>query len=141
MERTGGEPDVVGLDKATGELLFVDCSAESPKGRRSICFDDQALQERREHKPADSAASMAKAMGIELLTEEEYRTLQQLGEFDTKTSSWVQTPAVSGTSVAPCSATVATIPFSSTTTAPSRTTRRAASAAACGCEAASPQNH
>lgn len=93
MERTGGEPDVVGLDKATGELLFVDCSAESPKGRRSICFDDQALQERREHKPADSAASMAKAMGIELLTEEEYRTLQQLGEFDTKTSSWVQTPA------------------------------------------------
>lgn len=93
MERTGGEPDVVGVDVDTGELLFVDCSAESPKGRRSICFDDQALQERREHKPADSAANMAKAMGIELLSEEEYRSLQQLGEFDTKTSSWVQTPA------------------------------------------------
>jgi Protein of unknown function (DUF4256) len=92
MERTGGEPDVVGLDK-TGEYVFYDCSAESPKGRRSVCYDGQALQSRKEHKPANSAIGMATAMGIEILTEEEYRNLQQLGKFDTKTSSWVKTPS------------------------------------------------
>jgi hypothetical protein len=93
MERTGGEPDVVGRDDTTGEFAFVDCSAESPKGRRSVCYDAEALEARKEHKPADSAVNMAKTMGIELLSEEEYRKLQQLGEFDTKTSSWVKTPA------------------------------------------------
>ena len=93
MERTGGEPDVVGFDKKTGEYLFYDCSAESPKGRRSICYDRAALDARKEHKPSDSAMNMAAAMGVELLTEEQYRALQQLGEFDTKTSSWVKTPA------------------------------------------------
>jgi hypothetical protein len=92
MERTGGEPDVVGRDATTGEFIFVDCSAESPKGRRSVCFDREARDARKEHKPADSAMNMAVAMGIELLSEEEYRQLQQLGEFDTKTSSWVKTP-------------------------------------------------
>ena len=93
MERTGGEPDVIGQDRKSGEFIFVDCAAESPKGRRSVCFDAQALEERKEHKPKDSATNMAKNMGIELLTEDEYRSLQELGEFDTKTSSWVQTPA------------------------------------------------
>ena len=93
MERTGGEPDVVGRDASSGEFTFVDCSAQSPKGRRSVCFDREALEARKEHKPADSATDMAAAMGIELLTEEEYRELQKLGEFDTKTSSWVKTPA------------------------------------------------
>ena len=93
MERTGGEPDVVGRDEATGELIFVDCSAESPKGRRSVCYDRDALEARKKHKPEDSALNMAAAMGIDLLTEEEYRELQQLGEFDTKTSSWVRTPS------------------------------------------------
>lgn len=93
MERTGGEPDVVGYDKATGEYIFYDCSAESPKSRRSVCYDDEALEARKEHKPAASAMDMAATMGIELLTEEEYRALQSLGTFDTKTSSWVQTPA------------------------------------------------
>lgn len=93
MERTGGEPDVVARDETSGEVTFVDCSAESPKGRRSVCFDRAALEARKEHKPADSAMNMAAAMGIELLTEEEYRELQKLGEFDRKTSSWVQTPA------------------------------------------------
>lgn len=92
MERTGGEPDVVGEDKASGELIFVDCSAESPKGRRSICYDREALDSRKEYKPADSAMDMAAAMGIELLTEEQYRELQKLGTFDLKTSSWVKTP-------------------------------------------------
>jgi hypothetical protein len=92
MERTGGEPDVVGHDKKTGEYIFYDCSAESPKGRRSICYDREALETRKEHKPKDSAVSMAAAMGIELLTEDQYRELQKLGEFDTKTSSWVKTP-------------------------------------------------
>jgi hypothetical protein len=92
MERTGGEPDVVGRDEKTGELLFVDCAAESPKGRRSLCFDQEALDARKEHRPADSAMNLAAAMGIELLSEEEYRELQRLGEFDTKTSSWVSTP-------------------------------------------------
>ena len=93
MEMTGGEPDVVGHDKVTGEYIFYDCSAESPKGRRSLCYDRQALDERKEHKPANSAIDMAAAMGIELLTEERYRELQKLGEFDTKTSSWIITPA------------------------------------------------
>ena len=92
MERTGGEPDVVGHDKKTGGYIFYDCSAESPKGRRSICYDREALNSRKEHKPANSAMDMAADMGIELLTEEQYRELQQLGKFDTKTSSWVRTP-------------------------------------------------
>lgn len=92
MEETGGEPDVVGQDKKTGEYIFYDCAVESPKGRRSICYDDEALAARKEHKPADSATNMAKEMGIEILSEEEYRALQQLGEFDEKTSSWIKTP-------------------------------------------------
>jgi len=92
MEITGGEPDVVGHDKKTGEYIFFDCSAESPKGRRSVCYDDQALASRKENKPKSSATDMAAAMGIELLTEDQYRELQQLGDFDTKTSSWVHTP-------------------------------------------------
>jgi|SRR5580692_9705903 hypothetical protein len=93
MERTGGEPDVVGHDQKAGEYIFYDCSAESPKGRRSICYDGEALESRKEHKPGDSAMGMAAAMGIELLTEEQYRELQKLGDFDTKTSSWVKTPS------------------------------------------------
>src|SRR5436190_15419049 len=92
MEETGGEPDVVGYDKKTGEYIFYDCSAESPKGRRSICYDHEALEARKEHKPENSAVEMAADMGIELLTEEQYRELQGLGNFDTKTSSWVKTP-------------------------------------------------
>jgi hypothetical protein len=93
MERTGGEPDVVGHDKKTGEYIFYDCSPESPKDRRSLCYDREALDSRKEHKPKDSAVDMAAVMGIELLTEEQYRELQQLGDFDTKTSSWVKTPS------------------------------------------------
>ena len=93
MEKTGGEPDVVGEDKKTGEYIFYDCSAESPKGRRSVCYDREALESRKEHKPKDNALDMAARMGIELLTEEQYRELQKLGEFDTKTSSWVKTPS------------------------------------------------
>jgi hypothetical protein len=93
MERTGGEPDVVGFDKKTGEYIFYDCSAESPKGRRSVCYDRQALESRKEHKPENNAIDMAAAMGIELLTEEQYRELQKLGNFDTKTSSWITTPS------------------------------------------------
>ena len=93
MERTGGEPDVVGHDKKTGEFIFYDCSAESPKERRSLCYDREALKSRKENKPKDSALDMASAMGIELLTEEQYRELQKLGEFDNKTSSWVKTPS------------------------------------------------
>jgi Protein of unknown function (DUF4256) len=93
MERTGGEPDVVGHDKKTGEYIFHDCSAESPRGRRSVCYDREALESRKEHKPEDNAIDMAAAMGIELLTEEQYRELQKLGDFDTKTSSWVKTPS------------------------------------------------
>ena len=92
MEETGGEPDVVGFDKKTGEYLFFDCTPESPKGRRSVCYDHEALESRKEHKPDDSAVGMAEDMGIELLNEEQYRTLQQLGKFDTKTSSWILTP-------------------------------------------------
>jgi hypothetical protein len=93
MERTGGEPDVVGHDKKTGEYIFYDCSAESPKGRRSLCYDRQALESRKEHKPENNAIDMATAMGIELLTEEQYRELQKLGNFDPKTSSWITTPS------------------------------------------------
>ena len=93
MESTGGEPDVVGQDAKTGEYLFYDCSAESPKGRRSLCYDRQAWQARRENRPENTAMDVAAAMGVELLTEAQYRALQQLGEFDTKTSSWVKTPA------------------------------------------------
>ena len=93
MEETGGEPDVVGHDNDSGEYIFYDCAAESPKGRRSLCYDLQAWESRKEHKPADSAMEMATAMGIEILTEAQYRELQQLGNFDTKTSSWVKTPA------------------------------------------------
>ena len=93
MEETGGEPDVVGHDKKTGEYIFYDCSAESPKGRRSLCYDHEALEKRKEHKPEDSAINMAADMGIEILSEEEYKELQKLGNFDTKTSSWVKTPS------------------------------------------------
>ena len=92
MENTGGEPDVTGFDKKTGGYIFCDCSAESPKGRRSVCYDRTALESRKEHKPAHSAVDMAAAMGIELLTEETYRQLQELGPFDLKTSSWILTP-------------------------------------------------
>jgi Protein of unknown function (DUF4256) len=93
MEATGGEPDVVGYDKDTDEYIFYDCSAESPKGRRSVCYDREALEARKKHKPENSALDMATEIGIELLTEEQYRALQELGNFDLKTSSWVQTPA------------------------------------------------
>ena len=93
MERTGGEPDVVGHDKKTGEYIFYDCAAESPKDRRSLCYDRKALDARKENKPKDSAMDVAAAMGVELLTEEQYRELQKLGNFDTKTSSWIKTPA------------------------------------------------
>ena len=93
MERTGGEPDVVGQDKKTGEYIFFDCSAESPEGRTSVCYDREGLDSRKEHKPKNNAMDMAAAMGIELLTEEQYRELQKLGDFDTKSSSWVKAPA------------------------------------------------
>jgi len=93
MESTGGEPDVVGHDKKTGEYIFYDCSAETPKGRRSICYDHEALESRKEHKPGNSAMEMAADIGIEILTEEEYRGLQKVGKFDTKTSSWIKTPS------------------------------------------------
>lgn len=93
MEASGGEPDVVNFDKKTGEFIFYDCATESPKGRRSFCYDQEALDSRKEHKPANSAIGMATAIGIEILTEEQYRELQKLGTFDTKTSSWIKTPA------------------------------------------------
>ena len=93
MERTGGEPDVVGHNKATGEYMFYDCSAESPKGRTSVCYDREGLESRTEHQPKTTAMDMAAAMGVELLTEEQYRELQELGEFDTRSSSWVKTPS------------------------------------------------
>ena len=93
MEISGGEPDVVGFDKKTGEYIFYDCSAESPNGRRSICYDGEALEARKENKPKNNAMDLAEAMGIEILTEEQYREMQKLGNFDTKTSSWVKTPA------------------------------------------------
>ncbi|WP_321475862.1 DUF4256 domain-containing protein [uncultured Paludibaculum sp.] len=92
MERTGGEPDVLGRDETTAEFIFCDCSAESPKGRRSLCYDREALESRKQHKPENSALDMATAMGIEILTEDQYRELQRLGTFDTKTSSWIRTP-------------------------------------------------
>ena len=92
MEETGGEPDIVAYDEKTGEYTFYDCAAESPKGRRSLCYDNAAWESRKEHKPADNAIEMATAMGIEMLTEAQYRALQQFGNFDTKTSSWVKTP-------------------------------------------------
>lgn len=92
MEKSGGEPDVIGYDESTDEYIFCDCSAESPKGRRSVCYDSEALESRKEHKPANSAIAMAQEMGIEVLTEEQYRGLQTLGSFDTKTSSWISTP-------------------------------------------------
>lgn len=92
MELSGGEPDVIGVDKVTGEFIFCDCSPESPAGRRSVCYDHDALEKRKEHKPKDSALNMAEELGIELLSEEQYRELQKLGSFDTKTSSWIQTP-------------------------------------------------
>jgi hypothetical protein len=93
MERTGGEPDVAGHDKKTGEYIFVDCSAQSPEGRTSICYDREGLESRKEHRPKNNALDLAAAMGVELLTEEQYRELQKLGDFDTKSSSWVKTPA------------------------------------------------
>ncbi len=93
MEETGGEPDVIGYDRKTDEYIFFDCSSESPNGRRSICYDNEALEARKEHKPKNSAVEMASEMGIDLLTEEQYRALQQIGTFDTKTSSWIATPA------------------------------------------------
>ena len=93
MEETGGEPDIVGFDTQTGEYIFYDCAAESPKNRRSLCYDLEAWESRKEHKPKDNAVDMATAMGIELLSEEQYRALQELGEFDTKTSSWIKTPS------------------------------------------------
>ena len=93
METTGGEPDVIGHDRKTGEFIFYDCSAESPKGRRSLCYDREALENRKENKPEGNAIDSAAAMGVELLTEDEYRELQKLGRFDTKTSSWVKTPS------------------------------------------------
>ena len=92
METTGGEPDVVGVDKKTGEFIFYDCAAESPKGRRSLCYDRQALESRKENKPANNALDMAAEMGIQILSEEQYRALQKLGDFDMKTSSWIETP-------------------------------------------------
>ena len=93
MEESEGEPDVIAFDKTTGEYIFYDCSIESPKGRRSICYDNEALESRKEHKPKNSAIEMAKDMGIELLTEDQYRELQNIGDFDTKTSSWIKTPS------------------------------------------------
>ena len=93
MEKSGGEPDIVGHDRKTGEYIFYDCSPDSPKGRRSLCYDGEALESRKEHKPANSAMDVATAMGVELLTEEQYRALQKLGSFDMKTSSWVKTPS------------------------------------------------
>ena len=92
MEKTGGEPDVIGIDKKTGEYLFIDCAAESPKGRRSICYDRKALESRKEYKPVTNAVDLAAEIGIDILNEEQYRALQQLGQFDTKTSSWILTP-------------------------------------------------
>ena len=100
MEKTGGEPDVVGLDKKTGEYIFFDCSPESPKGRAAVCYDREGLESRKEHRPKNTAIDMATAMGVELLTEEQYHQLQKLGEFDTKTTTWVKTPLIFGNSAA-----------------------------------------
>ncbi len=117
MERTGGEPDVVGHDKKTGEYIFYDCSVESPKGRRSVCYDREALESRKEHKPENNAVDMATDMGIELLTEEQYRELQKLGIFDTKTSSWVKHLLILENSVVLSFVIAATAKFSCITTA------------------------
>src|SRR6184192_1813796 len=116
MERTGGEPDVIGHDKKTGEYIFYDCSAESPKGRRSVCYDREALESRKEHKPEDNAIDMATAMSIELLSEEQYRELQELGNFDTKTSNWIKTPSDIKNSGAPSFVIAATTVSSCITT-------------------------
>ena len=121
MERTGGEPDVVGQDKKTGEFIFYDCSAESPKGRRNVCYDREALESRKEYKPENNAVDLAAVMGIELLTEEQYRELQKLGNFDTKTSSWVKTPPATENSAALSFVIAATTLFSCITTARNRT--------------------
>jgi hypothetical protein len=121
MERTGGEPDVVGHDNKTGEIIFFDCSAESPQGRRSVCYDRKGLESRKEHKPKNNAIDMAAAMGIELLTEEQYRELQKLGNFDTKTSSWVKRLLKSEGSAARSFVTAVTIMSSRTTTVRSLT--------------------
>ena len=126
MERTGGDPDVIGHDKKTGEYIFYDCAAESPQGRRSLCYDREALESRKEHKPKNNAMDMAGAMGIELLTEEQYRELQKLGTFDTKTSSWVKTPAAVRKLGGALFATAATTRFSSITTARNLIMRRGA---------------
>jgi len=111
MEMTGGEPDVVGYDKKAGEYIFYDCAAESPKGRRNVCYDHEALEARKQHKPGDSAVNMAANMGIELLTEEQYRELQKLGNFDAKTQSWIMTPADIRKLGAPCFAIAVTIMY------------------------------
>jgi hypothetical protein len=132
MERTGGEPDVVGHDKKTGEYIFYDCSAESPKGRRSVCYDHEALESRKEHKPGDSALDMAAAMGIELLSEELYRELQKLGNCDTKTSSWVKTPSAIRKLGGALFAIAATILFSCITTVQNLTMRLGGFVVACG---------
>lgn len=132
MEQSGGEPDVVGTDRATGECLFMDCSAQSPKGRRSVCYDREALEARKEHKPRASALGMAAAMGAALLTVEDYQQLQALGEFDTTTSSWVQTPARSGSLAARSSAIADTTRSSCITTGPSPTMPLGDSAAPSG---------
>ena len=121
METTGGEPDVVGKDPQTGEILFFDCSPETPKGRTSICYDREGLESRKEHPPKNNAMDLAAAMGVELLTEEQYRELQELGEFDRKTSSWVKTPADIRNSVVPFLVTAASAACSFITTARSPT--------------------
>ena len=123
MERTGGEPDVIGHDKKTGDYIFYDCSSETPKGRCSLCYDREALEKRKVHKPGGSAVNMADAMGIELLSEEQYRELQELGEFDRKSSSWVKTRPRSGTWEALFFAIGASIRYSFITTARSLTTQ------------------
>ena len=133
MERTGGEPDVVGMDPKTGEFIFYDCSAESPKGRRSLCYDRAALDSRKENKPNGSAVDMASSIGIEILTEEQYRGLQKLGNFDLKTSSWVKTPAMIRKLGGALFAIAALTRFSCITTARNLTTRQGASVPRCGC--------
>lgn len=127
MERTGGEPDVVGHDKKTGEYIFFDCSEESPKGRRSLCYDREALDSRKENKPKGSAMDMATAMGVDLVTEEQYRELQKLGNFDAKTSSWVKSLPRSGNSVVHSFVIAASILFFCITTAQNRITPLGAS--------------
>ena len=132
MEKTGGEPDVIGQDKKTAEYIFCDCSPESPKERRSLCYDRDALQSRKEAKPKDNATDMAAAIGIELLTEEQYRELQKLGEFDAKSSSWVKTPSDIRKLGGPSFAIAATTRFSCITTARNLTTLPGDSVACCG---------